>query len=466
MAGRIKFPFRVRILLLLLGTSWLLAGVFMAFQYSREKEYKAQVLDTCLQMHNARIIDDLRKGEAIENIVGRIEAPADDLRVTIIGSDGTVSFDSGRFPVSGNHNSRPEVVAARARGEGHSLERISESDECSYFYSASLGDGGVVVRSAAPYTHTLTEFLKADSTIIWIMLAVTAVISLIGLLATRTISMSISRLNRFAERAENGGQIYSGYAFPHDELGNIAANIVKLYVQRDEQHRATIRLEQDKAKLKKQLTNNINHELKTPVASILVSLDLLDDHSGLPDTKKQEIMSRIRANAERLSSLLKDVNMLTRMEEAPAMITRKPVDVKALVEEIADEARMRTDIRIKTDISALTVSGDRSLLESIFRNLIDNAIAYSGATEIDIDADGNGNFRFRDNGIGIDAGHLPHIFERFYRIDEGRSRNAGGTGLGLSIVRNAVAFHGGTIKALSRNGLLFEFNLEPLKGNN
>ena len=298
------------------------------------------------------------------------------------------------------------------------------------------------------------------------MLAVTAVISLIGLLATRTISMSISRLNRFAERAENGGQIYSGYAFPHDELGNIAANIVKLYVQRDEQHRATIRLEQDKAKLKKQLTNNINHELKTPVASILVSLDLLDDHSGLPDTKKQEIMSRIRANAERLSSLLKDVNMLTRMEEAPAMITRKPVDVKALVEEIADEARMRTDIRIKTDISALTVSGDRSLLESIFRNLIDNAIAYSGATEIDIDADGNGNFRFRDNGIGIDAGHLPHIFERFYRIDEGRSRNAGGTGLGLSIVRNAVAFHGGTIKALSRNGLLFEFNLEPLKGNN
>ncbi len=466
MAGRIKFPFRVRILLLLLGISWLLAGVFMAFQYSREKEYKAQVLDTCLQMHNARIIDDLRDNEPIENIIARIQPPAEDLRVTVIEGDGTVSFDSGRFPVTGNHNSRPEVIAARARGEGHSLERISESDECSYFYSARLADDGVVVRSAAPYNHSLTEFLKADSTIIWIMLAVTVVISLIGLLATRKISMSISSLNRFAERAENGEPIYSGYAFPHDELGNIAANIVKLYVQRDEQHRATIRLEQEKARLKKQLTNNINHELKTPVASILVSLDLIDDHPGLPDEKKIEILSRIRANAERLNSLLKDVNTLTRMEEAPAMIARKPVDVKAVVDEIVAEARMRTDIRINTDISALTVSGDRSLIESIFRNLIDNAIAYSGATQIDIVADANGNCRFRDNGIGIPPEHLPHIFERFYRIDDGRSRNAGGTGLGLSIVRNAVAFHGGSIKAICRNGLMFEFSLLPMKGNN
>ena len=466
MAGRIRFTFQVRILLLLLGMSWLLAGVFMAFQYSREKDYKALMLDTRLQMHNARIIDDMRRGEDIESILARIEAPADDLRVTLIDSVGTVLFDSRRFPIASNHNSRPEVLAARARGEGHSLERLSESDECNYFYSARLGDDGTVVRSAAPYTHNLTEFLRADRTFIWIMLAVTALLSLAGLMETRKIALSISRLNRFAERAESGGRIYSGYSFPHDELGNIAANIVKLYVQRDEQHRATIRLEHDKAKLKKQLTNNINHELKTPVASILVSLDLLDDHPDLPEDKKREIMSRLRANAVRLSSLLKDVTTLTRMDDAPAMIVRKPVDVKALADEIVAEARMRTDINIRTDIAPLTVLGDRGLLESIFRNLLDNAIAYSGATEISIEGDSSGRFRFRDNGRGIAGEHLPHIFERFYRIDDGRSRSAGGTGLGLSIVRNAVAFHGGTIRAVSGGGLTFEFNLEPIEKQN
>ena len=107
--------------------------------------------------------------------------------------------------------------------------------------------------------------------------------------------------------------------------------------------------------------------------------------------------------------------------------------------------------------------GDRSLLESIFRNLVDNAIAYSEGTEIHITADADGHFRLWDNGRGISAEHLPHIFERFYRVDSGRARSDGGTGLGLSIVRNAVTVHGGTIKAFSSNGLLFHFNLPVLR---
>lgn len=246
-------------------------------------------------------------------------------------------------------------------------------------------------------------------------------------------------------------------------MGSIATNIVKLYIQRDEQHRETIRLEKDKARLKKQLTNNINHELKTPVASILVSLELLEDHPGLSEQKKLELLGRIRTNAERLSALLKDVATITRMEDAREMLDRKPVDLTALINEVVDEARQRTEMRIWVDVPPVVVEGDRGLLESIFRNLIDNAIAYSGGSEIHITADDTGNFRVWDNGRGIAAEHLPHIFERFYRVDDGRTRAAGGTGLGLSIVRNAVAVHGGSIRAISNNGLRFEFNLPTLK---
>lgn len=461
MAGRTdtRFSFQLRILLLLLGSCWLLAGTFMVFQYHREKEYKTGMMNTRLQMHNARLLDDLRKGEPIEDIVRRISSPTENLRVTLIGRDGKVIYDSKGPTPKSDHNTRPEVRAARVKGEGYAIERVSEEDNTTYFYSALSGDDGMVIRSAAPYTHTLVEFLAIDRTILFIMGGLTLVISIIGLLATHKITVSIRRLNQFAERAGNGDRIYEGYSFPHDELGSIAANIVKIYVQRDQQHRETIRLEQDKARLKKQLTNNINHELKTPVASILVSLDLLDDHPDLPETKKRELMGRIRGNAGRLSALLKDVSTITRMEDGQGMIDKKRIDLTALINDIADEARPRTEMQIDVNVPRLWINGDRMLLESIFHNLIDNAISHSEGSEIHITADEAGNFKVWDNGKGIDARHLPHIFERFYRVDDGRTRSTGGTGLGLSIVKNAVAVHGGSIRAVSTKGLLFEFNL-------
>lgn len=461
MAGRTdtRFSFQLRILLLLLGSCWLLAGTFMVFQYHRERDYKTGMMNTRLQMHNARLLDDLRKGEPIGNIVSRISSPTENLRVTLIGRDGKVIYDSSGATPTSDHNTRPEVRAARVKGEGYAIERVSEEDNTTYFYSALAGDDGMVVRSAAPYTHSLVEFLAIDRTILFIMCGMTLVISIIGLLATHKVTVSIRRLNQFAERAGNGDSIYEGYSFPHDELGSIAANIVKIYVQRDQQHRETIRLEQDKARLKKQLTNNINHELKTPVASILVSLDLLDDHPDLPETKKRELMGRIRGNAGRLSALLKDVSTITRMEDGQGMIDKKRIDLTALINDIADEARPRTEMQIDVNVPRLWINGDRMLLESIFHNLIDNAISHSEGSEIHITADEAGNFKVWDNGKGIDARHLPHIFERFYRVDDGRTRSTGGTGLGLSIVKNAVAVHGGSIRAVSTKGLLFEFNL-------
>lgn len=463
MAGRIKFSFHTRVLLTVLALCWILVGTAMVFQYRREKEFKAQLLDTRLQMHNDRIVDDLRQGESIDSIVRRIGVPVEHLRVTLIDRKGNVVYDNTSPHPTANHNTRPEVIEARANGTGHAVARLSQSDDMNYFYSARLADNGMVVRSAAPYTHSLTDFLKADSTMLWIMVALTLAMSLVGFIVTRKISLSITRLNDFAHKAERGERIYSYEAFPNDELGSIAGNIVKLYAQREQQHRQALRNEQDKIRLKKQLTNNINHELKTPVASILLCLDLLHDHPELAPEQKEEFMDKIRHNAQRLNSLLKDVSTITRMDEGADVIEKTETNLTALIREIVEESRLRTNMKITLDIPELTIKGNRPLLESIFRNLIDNAIAYSGASEMIISADPEGNFTVSDNGCGIAPEHLPHIFERFYRIDSGRSRAAGGTGLGLSIVRNAVAIHGGSIKPFSINGLAYKFNLKVNK---
>ncbi|WP_303430314.1 cell wall metabolism sensor histidine kinase WalK [uncultured Muribaculum sp.] len=463
MAGsKIRFSFHSRVLLLVLTMSWLLVGTFMVFQYRREKAFKEQLLDCELQMHNRRILDDISRGVSIDSIIGHIGSPLDNLRISLIDNAGNVIFDnndSTPFP-SGDHNSRPEVIEARKSGIGHSVSRYSVSDNCSYFYSAMRGDDGIVIRSAAPYTHSLQEVLKADSSILWIMIAFAIVPSLASYVASHKISLSIRRLNLFAEKAEKGERIYNDEAFPHDELGSIASHIVRLYIQRDEQHREALRQEKDKIRLKKQLTNNINHELKTPVASILVCLELLRDHPEmLSEEKKRELNDRIFANAQRLNSLLKDVAAITRMDEGEEMIEKAPVDLVELVNDVVAEERLRTSMNITVDMPQLKINGNRQLLESIFRNLIDNAISYSGGSEIVIKADNEGNFTVSDNGCGVPDEHLPHIFERFYRIDKGRSRAAGGTGLGLSIVRNAVGIHGSDISVTNDGGLQFRFRL-------
>ena len=123
-----------------------------------------------------------------------------------------------------------------------------------------------------------------------------------------------------------------------------------------------------------------------------------------------------------------------------------------------EEQRLRVHVDFPNRVE---VFGSASLLSSIFRNLADNAAAYSGGRDLYIrlleDTPQYCKILLADNGIGVDEEHLPHLFERFYRVDKGRSRKLGGTGLGLAIVRNAVAFHGGTISVRNRDGGGLEF---------
>lgn len=461
MAGRIKFSFHHKVLLSLLALCWTLVSAFTVFQYYRETTFRSELMNMELQMHNERIIDDMANGEEIGAVAARIAAPLQKLRLTLIDKTGNVIYDNNDltpFPET-NHNNRPEIVRARRYGSGYAVGRHSLSDDTDYFYSATLMPDGCVLRSAAPYDHVLRDFLRADSSFLWIMLAVTIAVSIAGFFIARRITTSIVNLNKFAEKAEKGERIYEDWSFPNDELGNIAGNIVKLYVQRDQRHQDAMMQERDKIRLKKQLTNNINHELKTPVASIMICADLLRDHPDLPDGKRMEFIDRIYANASRLTSMLEDVSAITRMDDGAAKIEKERLNLREMIGNVVECCSAGTDMTIHLEVPEIEIMGNRRLLESVFRNLIENAVAYSGGSEIWIVADEKGDFIFRDNGCGVPDQHLPHIFERFYRIEKGRSRDKGGTGLGLSIVKNAVAIHGGSIVASVDNGLRFDFSL-------
>ena len=476
MASVIKLSYHKRLFLLLLAFSWTIILCSIGFQYLREKQYKSEFLSAELQLYNKLLLDIVEDGISHEDFIKNNEKPFDDLRISIITLSGAVIYDN-MLPLDSldNHRHRPEIADAIRKGSGYHIGRQSTSDGREYFYSATRGNN-VIVRTAIPYSPSLRELLKAEWNYLGVMLVISLTVSILAYFTTRRLGKTIERLNRFAAKAKKGESFNEDEPFPNDELGSISNHIVQLYAQwqqtikdRDIAHEVAMREEQDKIRIKRQLTNNINHELKTPVASIQVCLETLLSGINISEEKQQELIERCYTNNERLRQLLEDVSLITRMEDGSQLIGKEIVVINNIIEEIAEELEIMPEeerFTLHSDFSEeVIVEGNLSLIGSIFSNLTDNAIAYSGGRNIYISLIENNvnmcKIRFEDDGNGVDDKQLTRLFERFYRIDKGRSRQMGGTGLGLAIVKHAVQFHGGNITATNRpnGGLRFDFTL-------
>lgn len=231
-----------------------------------------------------------------------------------------------------------------------------------------------------------------------------------------------------------------------------------------------VTLEEEQIIIKRQLTQNIAHELKTPVSSIQGYLETIVTNPSIPPEKAKVFLERCYEQSNRLTRLLRDISVLTRMDEAADMMEMETIDISILVQSIINEVALELEeknITVNNNLKEkIQIRGNHSLIYSIFRNLMDNSIAYAGNNiQITINCfrenDNLLYFSFSDNGVGINPEHLQRLFERFYRVDKGRSRKLGGTGLGLAIVKNAVLIHGGTIfaKRVQEGGLEFIFTL-------
>ena len=426
MAFAIRLSYHRRLLLMLLSFSWTIILLSIGFQYVREKQYKSDFLSAQLQQYNRHLLETVEEGLPYETYIASHEKPFDDLRVSVITLSGAVVYDNMiSLDSLDNHIGRPEIASALRHGSGYHIGRQSASDGREYFYSATRGQR-VIVRTAIPYSATLRELLQADWTFLFVMIAISLAMSIAAYFSTRKLGKDIERVNQFES-------------------------------------------EQEKNRIKRQLSNNINHELKTPVASMQVCLETLLSGIALSEEKRQELIARCYAHNERLRQLLNDISLITRLEDGSQLISTENVCINNILREISEELGVlppeeRLELHINFN-EEVTLAGNNSLIGSIFSNLTKNAIAYSGGRNIYVTLLGSTEdeyrIRFEDDGTGVGEAHLPRLFERFYRIDKGRSRKLGGTGLGLSIVKHAVQFHGGTISVTNRHqgGLQFDFTL-------
>lgn len=473
----LKFSTRLFLSVLILFLTFV--SGFIIFQYNREKTYRIELLDTRLQSINLRLDEYLEDKEFSDSAVNRflnilwsekflpkMEKP----RITIIDRTGDVIYDSSGKQLINNHLNRHEVMEAILKGNGYTISRRSETDKQEYFYSANyFDDEGYVIRSSLPYDVNLLNVLSADSRYLWAIAILSLILIFVFYKYTNKIGKTINQLYNFARKAEKNENIEDiKLDFPNNELGEISNHIVELYAQ-------VKKSEEDKIRLKRQLTQNISHELKTPVSSIMGYLETIVSNPDMAEATRQQFIGRCYNQATRLSSLLNDISSLNRMDEATEQFEVERVNLLRLLETIQNECALQLSdkgMAVYNLVSPqVNIEGNYSLLYSIFRNLTDNAIAYAGSNSaITVKCvamtDEMYTISFADNGVGVEEKHLPHLFERFYRVDKGRSRKLGGTGLGLAIVKNAVILHNGSITARksASGGLEFIFTLPRFTG--
>lgn len=379
-------------------TATILIAVFTLFfgiyEYRREHAFRVDILHSQLQLNNYHY----QEGGGERGI-----------RVTVIDTLGNVLYDTEEayWDRMGNHLGREEIQEALKFGSGYAIKRASETNGEKYFYSATRF-ADKVVRSSVPYSAELTSSLEHD------------------------------------------------YTFFYYTAGIFALIATALYFRSRYEHS-----EQEKQRIKRQLTENAAHELKTPVATIGGYLETLVDNPTMPEAKRNEYIERCYAQSKRMSRLLLDMSTLTQLDEANMKRPVTMIDVAQILRQIAEETAMqfaerKIEVRMQTVAEHLMMHGDGSLIYSLFRNIFNNALAYANdATYFQIQARATAGrvvFIFADNGPGVPDEHLPHIFERFYRTDKGRSRRLGGTGLGLAIVKNIAIQYGGSVAAYTTPG--------------
>lgn len=239
--------------------------------------------------------------------------------------------------------------------------------------------------------------------------------------------------------------------------------IILLFFYRNEKEKSQARIKA----LKHQLTNNIAHEIRTPVASIRAYLETILEMPQLDEEHKQAFIQKAYDQSLRLSNLISDISLITKMEQGQTVLDKDLVYVHRIVEDIRSELNDKIrelGVSLQNDIPEdLCLKVNSALFYAIFRNLIENSLRYAGRDfQIEISCRKNSQtcqFLYYDTGKGLDEKELDRIFERFYRVKG--HKNSEGSGLGLSIVKNAVEFHGGKIKVKLHKpqGLEYKFDI-------
>lgn len=390
--------------------------------YSYFLEMQQQQLRTTTDLLAQRITDD---GTEFLKHMDTAE-----YRITYIDQTGTVLFDSNRDSTQmENHLGREEIQQALAEGQGETVRYSATLMEKSLYSAKRLNDGTVLRLSVT--VHSILKVMTGFAGPFILLIVITLL--LVFLLARKLTERIVEPLNRMDLEEPLNNREY-------DEL-------LPMLERMDAQQKELKKAEQRR----REFTANVSHELKTPLQSISGYSELMK--CGM--VKEQDIpgfSEKIYQEAKRLSSLVDEIMNLSKLEEPAVNHAMEEINLLEEAAKVVDSLRqiaLAHGIEIHLTGEPTMISGNRELIHGICYNLCDNAIKYNrpgGTVTVEV---ADCSLTVKDTGIGISKEHLDYIFERFYRVDKGRSREVGGTGLGLAIVKHAAMIHNAEIEVES-----------------
>lgn len=397
---------------------------YRLFQEQVKKDLKTQ----------ERIISAAGLSHLVENetIAGDRE-----IRVTWISDSGEVLFDNDASNL-GNHLDRPEVQEAFKNGVGESV-RKSDTMNMRTFYYAVLLEDGTVLRVATEARSIFSVFVSTAPVVLFIIAVIIALCVVISHLLTRKL---LEPIKIMADDLDN-----NNVTVEYKELAPFIDRI-------REQHENILKA----AKSRQDFTANVSHELKTPITAISGYAELIENK--MVDEQQQiKFAGEIRKHSDRLVSLVNDIIRLSELDHKESIPEFTKVDLYEVAEERVELLKNNTrekNIRMKLSGEKCILTSNRSMMVELIDNLVQNAIRYNvqnGAVDVSVRQLGNQvELKVSDTGIGIPEKDQDRVFERFYRVDKGRSRDTGGTGLGLAIVKHIVELHDGEIHIESEVG--------------
>lgn len=373
---------------------------------------------------------------------------------------------------------------------GEYVDNEDHSDQKFIYSIYTSSDYRHKVYVLLPYTKRLINNIDDRETFFWLIFAAIALfVTILLYISISYFGRNIHMLKVFSHEASKNPNFVppQDIEFSNDELGDISRQILEIYnqrmeelLQREKEHAVALSAVEDKNRMKRELTSNINHELKTPVGVIQGYIDTLVSDPAMDPETRDKFLLKTQEGVQRLVDIIRDITEITKLDSGGKLVNLTVFNMHDLVfsfDNMLQDGNVLqgkdTKMTFKYDIPLqCKVYGNESLLQTVLLNFVKNAVAYSGGTECHFNQVGETentvSFKFYDNGNGVAPESLPHMFERFYRINSGRSRAAGGTGLGLAIVEVTIKSFGGTIDVMNHfpSGLEFNFTLFKSKPKN
>ncbi len=480
MDSKTSFSFHWRMFMPLALTLWLALTLIIMIQYQINSMVARDSLRHTLSRVNEYLIRDVETGTDPERTVRFLDSylkktHLQDISLAVYDNHtGERLFHSGfDLPAPVGDSIREAEFYHAPTGynlpiDNNGRQLSLEPNRVFYSQVSLCSNGDRVVQVVMPNNLEVStyNYVRLNKYFVAATVCVGILATIFCFFFTRHMARNISLLREFAARAARDDNFNELDKFSNDELGDISRQIVHMYstrtaavAAREQEHKVALRAVQEKSEVKRQLTNNINHELKTPTTIIKGYIDTILSDPEMPEATRTRFLVKTQVQVERLVQMLNDLSTLTRMEDGSSTIRTEKVDMHELIFTLANdltESGLLKDITFENDIpfGCKVIGNENSLLNNVFMNLAKNAINYAKCTRMGCkllsENEKYCTFVFWDNGTGVPPEHLPHLFERFYRVDDGRARKNGGTGLGLPIVKDTITALQGS--ASMRNG--------------